>query len=220
VSQKGKKNASTESAKPPFPYLRLFDSVPTKSQKRMLEIAEAAIRNFAKYGFADTSMERIAASAKCTRPLISRYFKDKEEILFFSARVVRVKWQARVVEAMSGRALDPKSQLRAYLKECFGWVNEEHEDALLWLVFFHYCGLSPKFNALNTSLVAEGTRRVEGLIVEGVRAGQFKSENPAKAARDIQVQITGAIVSSLTETLDNPEDFAARSYQTCLDLIR
>lgn len=220
MTRKAKKIASPESTKALFVYQRLFDTAPTKSQKRKLEIAEAAIKNFARHGFADTSMERIAASAKCTRPLISRYFKDKEEILFFSARVVRIKWQASVVESISGRELDPKSQLLAYLEACFSWVNEAHEDALLWLVFFHYCGLSPKFKGLNTSLVAEGTLRIENLLAEGIRAGQFKCENPAKAARDIQVHITGAIVSALTETLENPEAFAAGVTQTCLRLVR
>ncbi|MFP3708568.1 TetR family transcriptional regulator [Paraburkholderia sp. SIMBA_009] len=76
-------------------------------------LVEAALELFTRQGFASTTTAEIAAEAGLTQRTFFRYFKDKQEVLFGSATVLRERLEQCVAEAPT--ALSSVSAARAAL---------------------------------------------------------------------------------------------------------
>ena len=61
-----------------------------------------AIDCFARYGYAGTSIDRIARAAGVTKGALYYHFRDKEELLFEAVKERIGAWERFVVEHVSG----------------------------------------------------------------------------------------------------------------------
>ncbi len=199
-------------------YEDLFGIVPSKSQQRMVEIAEATIKTYVKLGVDAATYEKIAKTAKVSRPLILHYFPDYDTLFLFVARYIRATFQNYVLTRVAQQAT-PDKQLRAYVESCFEWSHECASHAKVWGLFYFYCAIKPKFEALNTDLVKMGAERLSILIEYGNKSAHFKCKNPAKAARQIQIHITGAMTSLITESRDFNADLKGSTVDLCMMLV-
>jgi AcrR family transcriptional regulator len=84
---------------------------PKMSEKRRSQIVAAAVRLFSRKGYFQTTIEDIAREANVSKGLIYLYFKDKNDVLFFTLRFVleRIERQA---PALLERAAHPLLALR------------------------------------------------------------------------------------------------------------
>lgn len=64
----------------------------TVAEKRRSQIVAAAIRLFSEHGYFQTTIEDIANAVPVSKGLVYRYFKDKNDLLFFVLRYVIEKY--------------------------------------------------------------------------------------------------------------------------------
>src|ERR1035441_8285663 len=65
----------------------------TVLEKRRAQIIEAAVRLFSKRGYFQTTTEDIANAIPVSKGLVYKYFKDKNELLFFCMQHVLEKYK-------------------------------------------------------------------------------------------------------------------------------
>jgi AcrR family transcriptional regulator len=199
-------------------YSELFSLVPTRAQRRMLQIIEGAIRNYISLGVENTTYESIAKACKISRPLIQHYFKDKDEVFQMAVKYIRVNYQQYTIQAFRNKNT-PQERLAAYVDAAVGWVKAFPAHQRVWNLFYYYCGVDKRLCDLNTELVNIGHDRITALLQEGAEAGVFAADNLKGRAKQIQVLITGSIVTITTETLyADIEEFRAQITEACVRL--
>ena len=93
---------------------------------------EAATASFAEKGFAATAMRELAAAARCTKPALYYYFKNKEALFL---EVVRVE-NERVTEILEATLRD-EGQVRRRIDQALGAYFEhvrQHPHGLATLL--------------------------------------------------------------------------------------
>jgi TetR/AcrR family transcriptional regulator, transcriptional repressor of bet genes len=195
----------------------LFGSTETKSQQRMVQIAEAAIRSYASVGVEQTSFERLSKRCGVTRPLIHHYFKTKRELFNFSVKYIRALFQKLAIEAIQ-KEKTPSKQLEAYVGATFDWIRDFPDHGHAWKLFYYYCGIDKKMRALNTELSVLGSNRIAAILEAGVKAGSFKVTNPKAKAKTLQVMILGALMTATTEDIQ-VASFQKQFMKDCKELI-
>ncbi len=98
---------------------------------RRAQLVAAGAQVFTERGYQGTSLEDIAARAGVTRPLIYRYFRDKDELYREILRNARAELDAALLAAVDP-AQEPAEQLRAGLSAYFTFVRDraQHWDVL------------------------------------------------------------------------------------------
>jgi AcrR family transcriptional regulator len=179
----------------------LFPQTPKRSEKRILEIVEAAIKSYATLGIEKTTYATIAKIGKISRPLVQHYFKDKEAIFDLAVKYIRIHFQKMAVSAIE-KQKTPQKMLEAYVDSTFDWLEKFPNHTRVWLLFYFYCTADKKSRELNTELTQTGRKRIEAILNAGVAMGAFGCKQPAEAALLIQTMVTGALIAAGTETVD------------------
>src|SRR5215471_14991004 len=76
-----------------------------------------AIDCFARYGYAGTSIDRIARAAGVTKGALYYHFRDKEQLLFAAVKDRVAAFEERVVHRVS-ELEDPAAALRDVVRIC------------------------------------------------------------------------------------------------------
>ncbi len=142
-------------------------------------VLRAAVQLFTERGYAAASMREIADRARVTKPVIYYYFKSKQELYASLLRhVLEETDQLFATEvARRGRA---KSRLRALIATHVRICREEPDLARFVYEVFSYPGSLPlgfDYQALGHRILG----RVEDLIREGQRSGEFRRVDPTCA---------------------------------------
>jgi len=173
---------------------QLFGFAPTKSQKTMIAVAEAAIKNYVDAGVEETNFESIAQTCQLSRTIINRYFPAKSNLFMFTSKYIRACYQNFVIERIKD-IQSPIVQLETYVRSSLLWVDKMPDHAHTWLLFFYYCGIRREYRKLNTELVEMGYSRLKQ-IVATCNGNAFRDDN---LVRQLHLYLSGAIMAKLTE---------------------
>lgn len=152
------------------------------------KVRAAALRLFARHGFAAVTMRQIAAEVGVQAGALYLYTADKEALLFDLLRdhmdALLAAWAA---EAPAG--LDPAARLDAFVRFHIRF-NLDRADAV-FLSYMELRNLSPDRFA-----VIEGLRRqyetvLEDILRDGQAAGVFAAPDSKLAALAIIAMLTG-----------------------------
>ncbi len=102
---------------------------PEVRRAQLLEVAE---RVFARHGYQGTTVEDIAAAAGVTRPLIYKYFADKDAVYLECLRRARVELDD-ALSAAAGHVEGAEARLRAGFHAYFTFVRDRGST---WDVLF------------------------------------------------------------------------------------
>lgn len=191
----------------------LFAPLPSKKQRRMLQMIEAAITSYATLGVDGTTYESVATLCGVTPPLVHNYFKSKKKLLEMAARYIRLNMQKMAIAAIAVET-EPDRQLDAYVRSVFEWLERYPSHALVWYLFLYQCGFEKGFRKTNGEFVAQGRARLTALLAAGAERGQFHPQDFVQAATAIQVHLTGALVTVESEGLP-VAPFRERSLAIC-----
>jgi AcrR family transcriptional regulator len=186
-----------------------------KAKRKAHGLMENMIHCLARKGFDGVTLQMVARESGLTRPAIKYYFASLDELKVFSIKYVRLIFQKLAVDAMM-RGANPQDMLSLYIDSCFVWIKNYKTHALVWLAFLHRCSQNAEMKALNTMAVLAGEERIQNLLQIGKEKGVFRFSNAASTAKSIQVLITGALVSFVSENIDEPESFQALVKTQCL----
>lgn len=153
-----------------------------------------AIDCFARYGYAGTSIDRIARAAGVTKGALYYHFRDKEDLLFAAVKERIDAWERFVVERVGGLD-DPAAALREIAGICA--ANATSDNLRRFVLTLMVEALDT--NADLSSEFREMLRRFRSfhrhLIRTGQERGRFRSDlDPAVAAETFVSGILGAEV--------------------------
>ncbi len=199
-------------------YSGLFEWAPSKAQRRMIQILEAAIRCYVTIGIESTTYESIAKQGKMSRPLIQHYFKDKNAIFEMVVKYIRVNFQKIAVDAIQ-KAKTPEEQLRQYVGSLFIWRKKYPLHVKVWNLVYYYAAVNPDIRRLHTDLATMGHDRITELLAAGAEAGVFAKGEFRKRAKIIQTLYTGGLITASSENLYIPEEtFKEHLVEGCLEI--
>jgi AcrR family transcriptional regulator len=177
----------------------LFEHVASKSQKQQLRLIEAAIESFAQKGIEGTTYSHLAKVCGISRPLVHHYFPTLEDLFLLTAKYVRITLLNSALDEMRRSKADAFSQINGYVRGCIRWVEEFPDQCSFWLLYFYQASLKGTARGENTKLVQAGHKRIEQLIEQGMSENLWHVQRPLETAKMIQMQITGVLVSCMTE---------------------
>ena len=152
--------------------------LPTKPTTRE-RVLRAAVRVFTERGFDATSMREIAARAGVTKPVIYYYFQSKQELYATLLRHV-LEETDKVFAAEAARRGTAANRIRGLIATHVRLCREEPELARFVYQVFSYPGALPlgfDYQSLGHRILG----RMEDLIREGQRRGEFRRVDPSCA---------------------------------------
>jgi len=145
--------------------------------ERRAVIIEAASRTFAERGYLGASMERIAAAAGVSAPLIYEHFPSKKELYI---ELLELNSRALVEATTREEGFDSVEELlRANILAFFEFVRD-HRSA--WRMLFLDPAPDPEIAASQHALQAAATERLARVIVARVPALRVSAKIPRKRA--------------------------------------
>ena len=102
----------------------------TVPEKRRAQIVETAVRLFAESGYHQTTIDEIAREADISKGLVYKYFKDKNDVLFFVLCHVLAKYDSQGVLRRAA-ATGPLAALRTLLRNHCEVANGHIREVLL-----------------------------------------------------------------------------------------
>jgi AcrR family transcriptional regulator len=131
-------------ASPPISAIALPGAIPRRSPARRLAVLQAAAEAFAHAGYAATSMDEIAATAKITKLIVYRHFPSKET-LYREVLEQVFQRQVELFLAHIAQGLEAEGTTRALLEVAREWPDGFR---LLW----RHAAREPQFGEYALSL--------------------------------------------------------------------
>ena len=103
-------------------------------------ILEAGCNNFIKHGYKKTTIEEVSKDAGISKPIIYRYFKNKEE-LFLGVAAKEIAQFIPIYKERLGEEITIENQINACIETLFDLINknaflqkmiEDKEQILIW----------------------------------------------------------------------------------------
>jgi AcrR family transcriptional regulator len=193
----------------------------TKPRRRMSaaqrreRILDAANRTFAERGYLGASMERIAAAAGVTAPLIYEHFGSKKELYI---ELLDLNGRALLAATTREEGFDSVEELlRANILGFFEFVRD-HRAA--WRVLFLDPAPNPEIAAAQRALQAEATARLARVIVARVRGLRVSAKVRRRVADELIAEAGKSALNGLAVWWwDHPEVPAETLAAVAMDLL-
>jgi len=187
-----------------------------KFQRKQLEIAEAAIKCYDRYSIEGTHFGNIADELGVTRPLIKHYFKDPEQLAVFAIKYIRLQLEQMVLDK-AGPVTNPVEKFDVYIDEALSWPAKKKVHARVWCNFLQMCSRDKEHMAINAQYV-RGTQERIAAMLTAINRGSL--ENNMLKAKLIEIILGGALVTLLSEPIQNPDDIVSQVHDLIWQVAR
>jgi AcrR family transcriptional regulator len=185
------------------------------ADERRAVIIEAASRTFAERGYLGASMERIAAAAGVSAPLIYEHFPSKKELY---VELLDLNGRALMAATTQEEGFDSvEDLLRANVLSFFEYVRD-HRPA--WRMLFLDPAPDPESAAAQHVLQAAATKRLAQVIVARLRGLRVSAKIPRKRADELIAEAGKSALNGLAVWWwDHPDVPAETLTAVAMDLI-
>jgi AcrR family transcriptional regulator len=185
------------------------------ADERRAVIIEAASRTFAERGYLGASMERIAAAAGVSAPLIYEHFPSKKELY---VELLDLNGRALMAATTQEEGFDSvEDLLRANVPSFFEYVRD-HRPA--WRMLFLDPAPDPEIAAAQHVLQAAATKRLAQVIVARLRGLRVSAKIPRKRADELIAEAGKSALNGLAVWWwDHPDVPAETLTAVAMDLI-
>ena len=180
----------------------------TLTQRKRIDILNAAREEFMETGFKDTSMDRVAERAQVSKRTVYNHFPSKEKL--FAAIIgefIREMQQAITVEYDSALSLD--QQLREIATREVKQVTAENYVAV-FRVFLAEVGNFPELFSEALAANSSGHNPVEEWMRAACEDGRLAMTNIPLAANQFVSMLKGALFWPLVAGYSEPASAAER----------
>lgn len=191
-------------------------------QARRRQIAQAALRCFARSGFQQTSMADIIAESGLSAGAIYGHYKSKEELVELAVSIVL---DDRFVEVADARSRDPLPTPGEMVRLLLDGIESQIPDLGLLLQIWGQMPINPRLGEIAVSVGA----RIRGLLTDYLvvwyerRGGLPPAEAAARAAEDATLYmglVQGYITQKTLFADFDPEIYLAAVDRVGADLRR
>jgi len=153
-----------------------------RSQNRKDIILKAAIKVFARYGFARARTAAIAREARVAEGTIYNYFKSKDDLIL---TIFEQTWRGllRTLRVKLDPMEDPIQKLALVLMTVLDLFEADPMLAEVFLVELRQSGKC--FSSQPMSVILEFLALLEGILKEGIDRGVIRSDINTKIARGL-----------------------------------
>lgn len=190
-----------------------------KSQRKAFSFLEVATRLMNRKGFDNITLAMVAKESGVTAPSVRYYYSSADDLKITTAKFIRLKFQKFVLRGMLNKD-KPKDILSSYIERCFLWVEQNREDANVWLSVLAQCVRDKKLREMNHAAVEVGRERIESIIRKGILSRTFRSDNPTHTSKVIQVLITGGLVCYASQSHDDDKEYKTLIKEKCFQLLK
>ena len=146
--------------------------------ERREQILSAALKVFAKKGFAATKISDIVAQGGMSHGLVYHYFKSKEEIFYVLLKRA-METSARSIHMMDDTALPPVEKVRQTARYILGAMQEYEDSAWYFLIVVHASVMEmPEDVKVLRDISNEALRTFSRIVAEGQAAGELAAGDP------------------------------------------
>ncbi|MFF9011460.1 TetR/AcrR family transcriptional regulator [Streptomyces sp. NPDC014870] len=171
-------------------------------EARRAEIVESAARVALLEGLECVTLRRIAEELDVRPGLISHYFPSAEELVAEAFATAATGELDALLPADRPEGT-PTEHLARYFALSTG---EAYDDiSRLWINARHLSRYRPLLRERVAEMERASDDRLEGLIRDGVQAGEFRTDAPRTAAIQILVVLDGLGAHANTDRSDRPE---------------
>jgi len=151
-----------------------------------------AIDCFARYGYAGTSIDRIARAAGVTKGALYYHFRDKEHLLFEAVKE-RVSAFEQHVTSRVGRLEDPASALRQIARICAQNAQQDNHRRFILTLMVEALDTNATLSSEFREMLHRFRTFHRYLIRQGQERGAFRRDVDVAAAAELFVSgILGA----------------------------
>lgn len=148
-----------------------------KQEMRRLTLVRAAGRAFGRKGFHKTTLDEIAAELSVTKPMLYRYVKSKQEILYECHRMaISMAEEAYEAAMVSGRT--PLERIHRFTEDYVARITSTLGSCVVLTEFFSMTGE-------DTTRIQTRRARLDGhlrtLVAEAIDAGEIAPCDPKMA---------------------------------------
>ncbi|MBI3786289.1 MAG: TetR/AcrR family transcriptional regulator, partial [Deltaproteobacteria bacterium] len=173
-----------------------------------------AINCFAKYGYASTSIDRIARAAGVTKGALYYHFKDKEELLFEAVKN-RVGQFERVAVGDVTPIEDAPAALRRLGHICFEHATMSNHRRMIVTLMVEALDTNPRLAAEFRAMMQRFRAFLRGIVELGQHSGHFRADVDAELAAEV---FAGAVMGSEIQYYQDPKHFdLKRTLETFID---
>jgi TetR/AcrR family transcriptional regulator len=172
-------------------------------------ILQAAAKEFAEHGIAGARTDAIAREARVNKALLYYYFKDKEGLYAAALEQVFTGLHQRVGAVLERTDLPPRDRLMLYAKTHFDYIaSAPVYPRLVQREFMRSSGrtLSPAASRIMERHVRPFYERLEKLIMEGAKSGDFRRIDPVHTVTSIIGTIVFYFISMPAQQFMHPGD--------------
>ncbi|WP_262177109.1 TetR/AcrR family transcriptional regulator [Haloarcula laminariae] len=164
------------------------------SSESTAEIIEATGRALCEHGYADLTMQRIAAESSVTSAAIHYHFDTKEELLNAFLDDLLDRFESR----LACEARDPRERLNEFLDAVFEEPSSDHDD--FPVAMMELKAQAPYHDVFRDRFV-ELDSVVQDVVAtavrDGIEDGHFDDADPEQVARLVATMMNGAHVRSV-----------------------
>ncbi|MBP3741496.1 MAG: TetR/AcrR family transcriptional regulator [Treponema sp.] len=162
--------------------------------KRKQEILQKSLDVFIEEGYEDATFQKIADRCGITRTTLYIYFKNKHEIFLGSIKELLAELENSLKEVIKDKSKNAETTLRQILTTI---ISQCEENSKLFSVLLNYLMQLKKSGVDTNSRVRRRVIRMHHIlvtiIIQGIRAGEFKDENVKVMEETLYALIESAI---------------------------
>lgn len=167
------------------------------------DLMNVAIDCFAKYGYAATSIDRIAKAAGVTKGALYYHFKDKEELLFEAVKSRVGQFERRVVNITTPVA-DAAAALRQLARICFEHATKSNHRRLIVTLMVEALDTNPRLEEQFRSMMQRFRGFLAGIVQSGQDHRQFRADVDPRLAAQV---FAGAVMGAEIQYYQDPKHF-------------
>ncbi|MCR4630829.1 MAG: TetR/AcrR family transcriptional regulator [Treponema sp.] len=162
--------------------------------KRKQEILQKSLDVFIEEGYEDATFQKIADRCGITRTTLYIYFKNKHEIFLGSIKELLSGLENSLKEVIKDKSKNAENTLRQILTTI---ISQCEQNSKLFSVLLNYLMQLKKSGVDTNSRVRRRVIRMHHIlvtiIIQGIRAGEFKDENVKVMEETLYALIESAI---------------------------
>jgi len=181
----------------------LHGARPARLENGRRDLTDIAIDCFARYGYAATSIDRIAKAAGLTKGAIYYHFKDKEDLLFAAVRDRVGQFEQSVTETLIPVA-DPVQALEQLTRICIDHATKSNHRRFIVTLMVEALDTNARLSAHFRKMMDRFRAFLCGIIEVGQKNGIFRTDVRAITAAGVYA---GAVMGAEIQYYQDPKGF-------------